>query len=182
MARFYELKFVMDKLEDGSRNWLVTAPAFPEVAILAQDMRQACVQGLHAIKEAIAGRFADGMDVPAPMKTRPGYSVEVPATTVLKVALYMICSRRGVSRAELSRRLEWHREQVDRLFRLDHESRLDQMEAAFVAAGIPLAIDGCAFGDLRSHPDPHTGWRRFSRGKSPTPHRYPAEPSTAGQV
>ena len=45
-------------------------------------------------------------------------------------ALYMICSRRGVSRAELARRLEWHREQVDRLFRLDHKSRLDQMEAA----------------------------------------------------
>ena len=51
-------------------------------------------------------------------------------------ALYMICSRRGVSRAELARRLEWHREQVDRLFRLDHKSRLDQMEAAFVALGL----------------------------------------------
>ena len=70
------------------------------------------------------------------MKTAPGkgYFVEVPAQTFLKVALYMICSRRGVSRAELARRLEWHREQVDRLFRLDHKSRLDQMEAAaFVA-------------------------------------------------
>ena len=51
-------------------------------------------------------------------------------------ALYMICSRRGVSRAELARRLEWHREQVDRLFRLDHKSRLDQMEAAFEALGL----------------------------------------------
>jgi hypothetical protein len=103
--------------------------------------------------------------------------------TVLKVALYMICSRRGVSRAELSRRLRCHREQVDCLFRLDHDSRLDQMEAAFVAAGIPMAIEGCALGDLRWHRDPRdTGWQRFSRGKSPTPHRYPAEPPTAWQV
>ena len=56
-------------------------------------------------------------------------------------ALYMICSRRGVSRAELARRLEWHREQVDRLFRLDHKSRLDQMEAAFRG---PWADSGAA--------------------------------------
>jgi antitoxin HicB len=73
------------------------------------------------------------------MKTTPGkgYFVEVPALTFLKVALYrMICSRRGVTRAALTRRLDWHREQVDRLFRLDHKSRLDQMEAAFEALGL----------------------------------------------
>ena len=138
MARFYELKIVMDNIGQGTSNWLVTAPAFPEVTTFADDKREACVQGLHAIEEAIAGRIADGMDVPAPMKTTPGkgYFVEVPALTFLKVALYMICSRRGVSRAELARRLEWHREQVDRLFRLDHQSRLDQMEAAFEALGL----------------------------------------------
>jgi antitoxin HicB len=37
----------------------------------------------------------------------------------------------GVTRAELARRLGWHREQVDRLFRLDHASRIDRIEAAF---------------------------------------------------
>ena len=107
MARFYELKIVYNSGQ-GTSNWLVTAPAFPEVTTFADDKREACVQGLHAIEEAIAGRIADGMDVPAPMKTTPGkgYFVEVPALTILKVALYMICSRRGVSRAELARQAE----------------------------------------------------------------------------
>jgi antitoxin HicB len=36
-----------------------------------------------------------------------------------------------MNRAELARRLDWHRESVDRLFRLDHASRVDQIEAAF---------------------------------------------------
>ena len=36
------------------------------------------------------------------------------------------------SRKEL---LGWNRESVDRLFRLDHASRLDQLEAAFKALG-----------------------------------------------
>ncbi|MCO5159887.1 MAG: hypothetical protein M9939_02020 [Mesorhizobium sp.] len=40
-----------------------------------------------------------------------------------------------MTRAELARRLGWHREQVDRLFRLDHKSRLDQLESAFKALG-----------------------------------------------
>ena len=137
------MKIVMDKIEDGNPNWLVTAPAFPELTTFADDKREACVQGLHAIEEAIAGHIADGLDVPAPMKTTPGkgYFVEVPALTFLKIVLYMICSRRGVSCAELARRLDWHREQVDRLFRLDHQSRLDQMEAAFEALGISLTMD-----------------------------------------
>ncbi len=38
-----------------------------------------------------------------------------------------------VTRAELVRRLGWNRESVDRLFRLDHGSRLEQVEAALVA-------------------------------------------------
>jgi antitoxin HicB len=33
------------------------------------------------------------------------------------------------------RRLGWNRESVDHLFRLDHASRLDQLEAAFKALG-----------------------------------------------
>ncbi len=127
MARFYELEIVMDNSGKGTSNWLVRAPAFPEVTTFPTTSARPAFR-----------------DVPAPMKTTPGkgYFVEVPALTFLKVALYrMICSRRGVTRAELTRRLDWHREQVDRLFRLDHKSRLDQMEAAFEALGISLTMD-----------------------------------------
>jgi ribosome-binding protein aMBF1 (putative translation factor) len=41
----------------------------------------------------------------------------------------------GISRAELARRLKWKRESVDRLFRLDHRSRLEQIEAALAVLG-----------------------------------------------
>ena len=39
------------------------------------------------------------------------------------------------------RRLGWNRESVDRLFRLDHASRLDQIEAAFTALGKSVALE-----------------------------------------
>ena len=67
--------------------------------------------------------------------------VGVPALVYLKSALYMISRQKGVTKAELARRLKWHREQVDRLFRLDHNSQLDQLEAAFDALGVPLRFD-----------------------------------------
>jgi antitoxin HicB len=41
--------------------------------------------------------------------------------------------KRGVSKAELARRLHWHRHQVDRLFDFCHASQLDQIDAAFRA-------------------------------------------------
>ncbi len=41
----------------------------------------------------------------------------------------------GVRKAELARRLGWKGPQVDRLFDLEHASRLDQLEAAAKALG-----------------------------------------------
>ena len=59
----------------------------------------------------------------------------------LKSALYMIMREEGLTRADLMRRLGWQRERVDRLFRLDHNSKLDVLQEAFKALGVPLRID-----------------------------------------
>jgi antitoxin HicB len=50
-----------------------------------------------------------------------------------KVQLYWALQEAGITRAELMRRLGWKRESVDRLFRLDHATRIDQYQAAFDA-------------------------------------------------
>ena len=133
----------MDHADDGTLSWMVTCPQFPEVTTFGSDKQEACENGLKAIEEAIAGRISDGDMIPHPAKetSGKGHFVEVPALTFLKSALYMLCISEGVSRAELVRRLSWHREQVDRLFRIDHKSQLDQIEAAFRAIGVPLKFD-----------------------------------------
>jgi antitoxin HicB len=61
--------------------------------------------------------------------------VVLPALSSLKLELYWALRTAGLTRAELARRLGWNRESVDRLFRLDHMSRLDQLEIAFRALG-----------------------------------------------
>lgn len=127
---------------DGD-SWLVTSPNFPEVVSFGSTQEEACINGRNAIEEAIAGRIADGEDVPLPLNETHGRGrfVEVPAMVFLKSALYMIMREKGMTRADLMRSLNVHREHVDRLFRLEHNSRLDAMEDAFKAVGVPLRFD-----------------------------------------
>ena len=136
---WYELVLDMD----DNDSFLVTAPAFPEVTTFGYTQPEALLNGRKAIEEAIAGRISAGDDLPHPQKetSGKGHWVELPALVFLKSVLYMICKEEAISRAELARRLKWHREQVDRLFRLDHKSQLDQLELAFKAIDVPLSFD-----------------------------------------
>ena len=129
-------------LDADGDTFLVTSSDFPELTTFGENMEAALVHARDAIEEAIAAQIADGLPVPAPSPAKKGgkgYHVQLSALGLLKAGLYSVCQSQAVSRAELARRLGWHREQVDRLFRLDHNSRLDQLEAAFEAVGIDLS-------------------------------------------
>ena len=117
---------------------LVTAPAFPELTTFGADEADARAHARDALEEAIAARIADSRELPAPDGTDEN-GVPIPLLSGLKAALYARLRTEGITRAELQRRLAWNRESVDRLFRLDHQSRLDQIEAAFQALGQRVA-------------------------------------------
>ena len=100
---------------------------------------------MDAIEEAIAARISDGREIPAstPRGRSTGQNdfwVKLPQLTAQKVMLYNLLPKVGVTRSELARRLKWHREQVDRLFRLDHASKADQLDAAFRALGHEVVV------------------------------------------
>ncbi len=139
---WYEIRVETD--DDGT--FLVTAPAFPEVSTFAEKLGEAPACAAAAIEEAIAARMADGEDVPYPEEEAAGmdHAAELNALTYLKVLLYMLSKKEKVTRAELARRLDWKREQVDRLFRLEHNSQLGQLEKAFKAIGHPLRFTAMA--------------------------------------
>jgi antitoxin HicB len=46
----------------------------------------------------------------------------------------------GIRKAELARRLNWHKTQVERLLDLSHSSRMDQIEAALAVLGKHVTI------------------------------------------
>ena len=58
-----------------------------------------------------------------------------------KVELYRAFRESGMRKADLARRLKIAKGNIDRLFDLDHHSRLDLMEAAFRAIGKDLHVE-----------------------------------------
>jgi antitoxin HicB len=131
---------------DDNETLLVRCPAFPEVVTYGEDVPRAWRNALGAIEEAIAARIANGREIPdsTPMSeftSSNDFWVRLPQLTAQKALLYNLLPRLGITRAELARRLNWHREQVDRLFKLDHASKADQLEAAFEAMGREVEVN-----------------------------------------
>jgi antitoxin HicB len=126
---------------DDNGTDLITCSAFPELTTFADsdDDEAARERSLAAVEEAIAARISDGQDIPRPathaqIAKHKGPWVKLPLMTELKVQLYIALRNSDVrTRAELARRMKKPREQIDRLFRLDHASRADQIESAFRA-------------------------------------------------
>ena len=133
------LAYLIKLTPDDNDTFLVTCPALPEVTTFGRTEAEVQRAAVGAIEEAIAARISYGERLPLPVPAaenapaRNSMYVKLPAMTALKLQLYVVLRESEVTRAELARRLGWHREQVDRLFRLDHASRLDHVEAAFRA-------------------------------------------------
>ena len=139
---------------DDNDTFLITSPVFPEVTTFAETREEAVARARDALEEAIGARMSAGEGIPAPfppdlvqtMDRADAAAVKLPALTSLKAGLYEAMRVAGVTRAELARRLNWNRESVDRLFRLNHHSRLDQIEAAFNAIGEEVSVGHRKFG------------------------------------
>jgi antitoxin HicB len=130
------LKYRIELTPDENGTVLVTCPKLPIVATFGEDEEDATRHAVDAIETALASMIDDGEDVPSPDKD----GIQLPLLTELKVNLYWALREAGITRAELSRRLGWNRESVDRLFRLDHRSRLEQLEAALAVLGRAVDI------------------------------------------
>ena len=125
---------------DDNGTFMVTCRALPEVTTFGETKEDAKVRAVAAIEEAIAARIADGQNIPTPAPAKGSVTVTLPAMVALKVQLYNDLRAKQMTRADLVRALKWNRESVDRLFRVDHASKLDQLEAAFGALGERLDI------------------------------------------
>ena len=120
----------------------VIFPDVPEAHTFGEDREEALMQAVDALETALSIYIEDRRDIPQPSAAkRKGDSVIVPALTEAKIGLYRIMRAEGVGKAELARRLHHRLPQVDRLLDPCHNSRLDQLEAAFQALGKRLTIE-----------------------------------------
>ncbi len=117
--------------KDDNGTYLVTCPDFPEVTTFGNTRNKALEYARHAIEEAVEARIADREEIPTPSNGRCKVALSTQAT--LTVFLSNIMLNKNVNKSQLARKLRWHRPQVDRLLNIRHETRLDQIDAAFRA-------------------------------------------------
>ena len=130
---------------DDNGTFFATCPSLPEVKTYGESRDDALAHLSDAIEEALGARMAHNEELPEAMTAetwdQKSPLAKISTLATIKYMLYWALRQAGISRAELARRLHWHREQVDRLFRIDHATRLDQFDAAFAALGREMSIE-----------------------------------------
>lgn len=119
--------------DDGSV--LVTFPDVPEAITFGADEDEALLHAVDALETALSFYVDGRKPLPVPSAADGRATVRPSAMECLKLGVYRAMTDQGIRKAELARRLGWHMPQVDRLFDLNHASRLDQVEAAARALG-----------------------------------------------
>jgi antitoxin HicB len=114
---------------------LVTFPDVPEAITFGANEEEALNHAVDALETALSFYVDDRKPLPVPSLQAGLPTVRPSALESIKLAVYREMLVQGVRKAELARRLGWKAPQVDRLFDLNHASRLDQLEAAAKALG-----------------------------------------------
>lgn len=137
------LNYHVTLTKDDNDTVLATCPDLSEVITFGDDEQDALGYAVGAIEEALAARMAHKKDIPLPAQDQSGkpHMVRLSTQTGLKVLLYCAMRRQGVTKAELARRMGTPRQSADRLLDLNHASRLDVLDAAFLALGQEVAVE-----------------------------------------
>ena len=121
--------------------YLVTFPDIPEAVTQADDAGVALQRAVEALETALSFYVDERRPLPvAGMPKRGQRTVRPSALECAKLGVYQAMLEQGIRKSELARRLGWHLPQVDRLFDLQHASRLDQIECAARALGKRIEV------------------------------------------
>ncbi len=121
--------------------FVVTFPDVPEAITQGEDEDEALLYAVDALETALSFYVDSRIPLPLPSKAkRRQKTVRPSALECAKLGVYNAMTEQGIKKAELARRLGWHMPQVDRLFDLNHASRMDQIEAAAHALGVHVEV------------------------------------------
>lgn len=122
--------------------FVVTFPDFQYGVTQGETLGEACDMASDLLAGLISDLIEKDEDLPDPCRYRGKQyrPVPLPALQAAKTELYAAFRASGIRKSELARRLGMPKTNVDRLFDLNHHSRLDQIEAAFRVLGKELTI------------------------------------------
>lgn len=122
--------------------FVVTFPDFPYGVTQGESEEEATDMATDLLICLISDSIKKDGELPKASKPRGRKfrTISLPALQTAKVELYRQFRASGLRKIELARRLGIAKSNIDRLFSLGHNSRMDQVEAALRALGLRLTV------------------------------------------
>ena len=113
-----------------------------EAMTVGKDEANALYWAEDALVVALSGYLDSNRDIPKPSKPKRGqHTIELPTLVSMKLVIYQTMRDKNISQAELADKLNCDARQVRRLLDIDHQSRMNQVEAALRILGKKVLID-----------------------------------------
>ena len=113
----------------------------PEAITQGNGEKDALWQAADCLEEAIAGRIADGREIPkASRAARSERLLTVPAPMAAKAALYLAMREAGFANLELARKLGCDEKEVRRMLDPRHPTKLPRIKEALEVLGRRLIV------------------------------------------
>jgi len=132
---------LFEPAEDGG--YVITFPDFGYGVTQAESDEEGIELASDLLACLISDAIESGNELPKPKRYRGRKSrpIHLHALVSVKAEVYSAFLPAGIRKAELARRLNIPKANIDRLFDVRHSSRIEHLEAAFRAIGMEMSID-----------------------------------------
>ncbi len=126
---------------DKSGVLVITFRDVPEAITQGNGDKDALWQAGDCLEEAMAGRIADGREIPKASRAARGERlIPVPAPMAAKAALYMAMREAGMTNVQLARKLACDEKEIRRMLNPRHPTKLPRINEALDALGKRLVV------------------------------------------
>jgi antitoxin HicB len=126
---------------DKSGVIVITFRDIPEAITQGTGVKDALWQAADCLEEAIAGRIADGREIPqASPAARSERLIPVPAPMAAKAVLYFAMKEAAIANTELARKLGCDEKEVRRMLDPRHPTKLPRIQQALDLLGKRLVV------------------------------------------
>ena len=120
---------------------VITFRDVPEAITQGKGQKDALWQAADCLEEAIAGRLADGREIPAASRASRGERlIPVPAPMAAKAALYLAMEETGITNVRLAQKLDCDEKEVRRMLDPRHPTKLPRIKDALEVLGKRLVV------------------------------------------
>ena len=133
------MRYAVRLIPDDNDTIRVECPDLPGVNTFGEDAADALRHAVDAVDSMLEALMDDRKPIPKP-RARGLHHVTLPPLKEAKLALYSLMLSRKIRKSDLARLLGWKPMQVDRLFDLQHNSKVEQLQQAFCVLGKELVM------------------------------------------